>query len=152
MAVSDEEFFKRLADLVKDINSTIQCAAQPSNFRGQGRIIDLIAHHEGCAQRELAVLAGVKPGSLTEVLERLERNGYVSRQRDEWDRRVIRVTLTTRGRTFHADLVAKRAAFARRLLTDVSPKEREQFIRVVDKMQTQLTDMMAKNAQLKRKG
>lgn len=69
MAVSNEEFFKRFADLVKDINSTIQCAAQPSNFRGQGRIIDLIAHHEGCAQRELAVLAGVKPGSLTEVLE-----------------------------------------------------------------------------------
>lgn len=138
MTVTDEEFFKRLADLVKDINKTIQCAAQPSNFRGQGRIIDLIAHHEGCSQRELANLAGVKPGSLTEVLERLERNAYVVRRRDDQDHRVIRVGLTRQGRHFYAKLAARRAAFARQLLSDVSSQERQQFVRVVDKMQVQL--------------
>ena len=43
MVVTDEEFFKRLASLVKDINNTIHYSALPSNFRGQGRIIELIA-------------------------------------------------------------------------------------------------------------
>lgn len=138
MVVTDEEFFRRLADLIKNIDSTIQCTEQASNFRGQGLIIDLIAHHEGCSQRELATLAGVKPGSLTEVLERLERNGYVIRRRDERDRRVIRVFLTKQGQNFRAKLVKQRAAFARQLLTGVSPQERQQFVRVVDKMQAQL--------------
>lgn len=138
MVVTDEEFFRRLADLIKNIDSTIQCTEQASNFRGQGLIIDLIAHHEGCAQRELATLAGVKPGSLTEVLERLERNGYVIRRRDERDRRVIRVFLTKQGQNFRAKLVKQRAAFDRQLLTGVSPQERQQFVRVVDKMQAQL--------------
>ncbi|HJA27337.1 MAG TPA: MarR family transcriptional regulator [Candidatus Limosilactobacillus intestinigallinarum] len=138
MTVTDEEFFKHWAGLVKDINSTIQCTAQPSNFRGQGRIIGLIAHHEGCSQRELATLAGVKPGSLTEVLERLERNAYVIRRRDDRDRRIIRVDLTDRGRCFHAELTAQRAAFVHYLLKNVSPQERQQFVRVVDKIRTQL--------------
>ena len=42
VTVTDEEFFKRLASLVKDINNTIHYSALPSNFRGQGRIIELI--------------------------------------------------------------------------------------------------------------
>lgn len=138
MTVTDEEFFKCWAGLVKDINSTIQRAAQPSNFRGQGRIIDLIAHHEGCSQRELAALAGVKPGSLTEVLERLERNAYVIRRRDDRDRRVIRVDLTKRGRCLHAELTAQRVAFVRYLLKNVGPEERQQFVQVIDKIRVQL--------------
>jgi DNA-binding MarR family transcriptional regulator len=138
VVVTDEEFFKRLAGLVKDINNTIHYSALPSNFRGQGRIIELIARHEGCTQRELAGLAQIKPGSLTEVLERLERNRYVVRRRDERDRRMIRVYLTEQGRRFHVQLDKHRIAFADRLLSDVTPQEREQFIRVVAKMQTQL--------------
>lgn len=138
MAVTDEEFFKRLAGLVKDINNTIHRSTLPSNFRGQGRIIELIACHEGCTQRELAGLAQIKPGSLTEVLERLERNQYIARRRDDQDRRMVRVYLTNQGRRFHVQLDKHRIEFADRLLSDVTPQEREQFIRVVDKMQVQL--------------
>ena len=104
MVVTYEEFFKRLASLAKDINNTIHYSALPSNFRGQGRIIELIARHEGCTQRELAGLAQIKPGSLTEVMERLERNQYVVRRRDERDRRMIRVYLTEQGCRFHVQL------------------------------------------------
>lgn len=138
MAVTEEEFFKQLAGLIKDLNSIIHCSTKPSNFRGQGRIIELIAQHEGCAQRDLAALARIKPGSLTEVLERLERNRYVVRRRDEHDRRVIRVYLTERGRRFHAELIEQRAKFARCLLEDVTPQERQEFVRVIEKMQRQL--------------
>ncbi|MGN1279432.1 MAG: MarR family winged helix-turn-helix transcriptional regulator [Limosilactobacillus sp.] len=138
MTVTDEEFFRRLAGLVKDINNTIHYSARPSNFRGQGRIIELIARHEGCTQRELANLAQIKPGSLTQVLERLERNQYVTRRRNEQDRRIRRVYLTDQGRRFHVRLNKHRIAFADRLLSEVTPQEREQFIRVVDKMQVQL--------------
>ncbi len=138
MVVTDEEFFKRMAGLVKDINNTIHYSDLPSNFRGQGRIIELIARHEGCTQRELAGLAQIKPGSLTQVLERLERKQYVIRRRNEQDRRMIRVYLTDQGRQFHVQLDKHRTAFAARLLADVTPAEREQFIQVVDKMQVQL--------------
>lgn len=142
--VTDEEFFKRLAGLIKDIDDTIHNSPRPSSFRGQGRIVELIASHEGCAQRKLAALAQVKPGSLTEVLERLEKNQYIVRQRDEHDHRVIRVYLTKRGQGFHRKLVSQRAAFARQLLKDVSFQERLQFVQVVEKIRQQLHEHYGK--------
>ena len=51
---------------------------------------------------------------------------------------MIRVYLTDQGRHFHIQLDKHRIAFADRLLAEVTPQEREQFIRVVDKMQVQL--------------
>lgn len=66
---------------------------------GQEKIIKLLELHPGVSQRELADLAKLKPASLTEAIERLERDGLIQRQRDQQDRRVIRVQLTKQGQT-----------------------------------------------------
>jgi DNA-binding MarR family transcriptional regulator len=100
-----------------------------------------IYRHPGSSQREIAKLARIKPGSLTEVLERLEKGGYVTRSRDPKDRRIIRVDLTERGKEFYQDLIARRDRFNQALLANVDVQERQQFVTVLAKMEEQLQNL-----------
>ena len=52
---------------------------------------------DGMESRHLAVEAGVSKGTLTGVLDTLERRGLVRRRRQEDDRRLVTVTLTVEG-------------------------------------------------------
>ncbi len=50
------------------------------------------------SQRELAGTVQVEEQTMSRMLERLERSGYVERSRDETDRRRVQVRLTALGR------------------------------------------------------
>jgi DNA-binding MarR family transcriptional regulator len=60
---------------------------------GQGRILFPLWQHGPMSMRELARKASLGPSTLTSMLDRLERAGYVARQRSSRDRRKIIVTL-----------------------------------------------------------
>ncbi len=47
---------------------------------------------------DLAAHAAITRASMTEVLDALDRRGWIARRRDPANRRTLRVTLTTRGR------------------------------------------------------
>lgn len=94
---------------------------------GQGRGLDTgtpgRATHSQLAQRCL-----ITPGTLTGVVSTLERAGYVRRERDESDRRVVWLLLTDAGRE-RVEVIGRRAAAANEaLLRGVDP-ELEQSLR-----------------------
>src|SRR6266699_4132341 len=51
--------------------------------------LDLIARHGPLSPSALARLAGLHPATITGILDRLERGGWVARERDPADRRGI---------------------------------------------------------------
>lgn len=65
--------------------------------RGRGSIMPLLAQKPGITQKELAEILGVQSASVSEVLRKLERKGFVKREKAEQDRRSVRVTLTEAG-------------------------------------------------------
>ncbi|MGN0976843.1 MAG: MarR family winged helix-turn-helix transcriptional regulator [Faecousia sp.] len=65
--------------------------------RGRGNLMTLVARKPGITQKELAEALGIQPASVSEVLYKLERKGFVTREKAEQDRRSIRVTLTEEG-------------------------------------------------------
>lgn len=65
--------------------------------RGQDSVMAWLAHNPDVTQKELAEGLGIMPASLSEVLMKLERKGYVARVKDENDRRFVRVRLTEEG-------------------------------------------------------
>lgn len=65
--------------------------------RGQGSILSVLAQRPGITQTELAQILGVQSASVSEVLMKLERKGFVKREKAEQDRRSIQVTLTEAG-------------------------------------------------------
>lgn len=62
------------------------------------------------AQRELAARTYVEEQTIGPVLERLERAGHVSRERDPADRRRVVVTMTSAGAEVYEFLMATDAA------------------------------------------
>jgi MarR family transcriptional regulator for hemolysin len=57
-----------------------------------------LADEDGISQAELARRQRVEAPSMCRMVDRLEREGLVSRERDREDRRVIRVRITPAGR------------------------------------------------------
>lgn len=54
--------------------------------------LDLLAQHGPASPTALARRAGVHPSTMTGVLDRLEKGGWVQRQRDDADRRGVLVS------------------------------------------------------------
>ncbi len=57
-----------------------------------------LADEDGISQAELARRQRVEAPSMCRMVDRLERDGLVRRDRDDLDRRVIRVRITAEGR------------------------------------------------------
>lgn len=70
--------------------------------RTDSRCIDLIAQHGRLTAGQLAAYSGLTSGAVTVLIDRLERAGYVVRQRDADDRRKVWVELTG-----HASAIGK---------------------------------------------
>ena len=51
--------------------------------------LDLISIHGPLSPSALAKLAGVRPATMTGILDRLERGGWIARDRDTADRRAV---------------------------------------------------------------
>jgi DNA-binding MarR family transcriptional regulator len=68
-----------------------QVSSQIAVKDGDLDCLDLISRHGPLSPSGLARLAGVHPATLTGILDRLERAGWVARERDVQDRRAVLV-------------------------------------------------------------
>lgn len=100
---------------------------------GQGRVMAILAQRGAISQRELQELLHVQPGSVSEILRKLEDKGLLTRARGE-DRRGNILTITEDGRAFAESLNADEDLFAA-----LDPSEQEQLRSLLKKL---LTDWM----------
>lgn len=66
--------------------------------RGQGRILAFLKLKDGISTKDLSYLLGIRISSLNELLVKLEKNGYITREPAESDKRIILIRLTQKGR------------------------------------------------------
>lgn len=65
--------------------------------RGQGRILAVLKLRDGISTKDLAYLLDVQVSSLNELLSKMEKNGYVTREPSGQDKRIMLVKLTDKG-------------------------------------------------------
>ncbi len=65
--------------------------------RGQGRVLAMLKIKPEISQKELTYLLGMSKQSLAELLTKLEKSGYITREPSEEDKRVMTVKLTEEG-------------------------------------------------------
>ena len=66
--------------------------------RGQGFALVHLWHNDGVPQRDLAQAMHIRPASATNMLQRMERDGWIERKRDDADQRVVRVFITAKAK------------------------------------------------------
>jgi len=77
---------------------------------------------EPMSQRALADLVGVEGPSMVSMLDRLERDGLVTRAASPPDRRVKLVQLTDAGKTIYAEVLKEASPFRADLLARLDPQ------------------------------
>lgn len=65
--------------------------------KSQHRVLYLLYRHGNMTQRELMNFRGIRSASLSEILGKMEENGFVVRDRSPRDRRKVLITLTRSG-------------------------------------------------------
>jgi DNA-binding MarR family transcriptional regulator len=84
-------------------------------------ILSALEVNDGVSQRLLSDACRIDAPTITRVLDRLEAQGFVKRQRDAADRRVVRVNLTGKGRLQHLHLARAAQALENELAGVLQP-------------------------------
>ena len=71
----------------------------------QGRIMFVLWQNDGISINELAKKTHLKKSTLTSMLDRLQKMGYIKRQRSKKDRRKILINRTEKDRTMEKKYV-----------------------------------------------
>lgn len=102
--------------------------------RGQGRVLAMLADRDGLSPRDLAALLRVQPPSLSELLDKLSRDGSIERRRHEEDQRMSAVFLTEKGRAMVDEVRQARKDAAETTLAGLTAEEQESLSALLDKL------------------
>jgi len=92
------------------------------------------------SQRDLSNLMNVADSSAGRLLDRLERDGFIKRERDLTDRRVTYVTLTKEGDRLISELMPIGDEFNNDLMKGISEEELKIYENVLKKMILNITE------------
>jgi len=88
---------------------------------------------------EIADLLGMKNPAASMLIDGLENEGFVSREHDEEDRRVVKVSLTGSGRKRAAKAEAMRRKMMRTMTSTLAADDIRHIVRIQKKMIDSLT-------------
>jgi DNA-binding MarR family transcriptional regulator len=107
--------------------------------------LKLINQHERLPIGELSKKMYLHPSTLSGVIDRLEQRGYVTRGREEGDRRIVQVCLTSKGKN-----LAQRAPnpVQGKMIYGLRKLKRGELDRVLNSVQTLVQIMEAQNVKV----
>lgn len=107
----------------------------------QGPILNLLLQNDGLSQAELARRLNVTAATVAVSVARLEKLGYVRRERNEQNHRAYVLTLSDKGRAETQKLLDKLAEVREMALSDFSSDEIKSLIgycqRIVDSLRAE---------------
>ena len=118
----------RLSFLIHDVSRMRRSAydqyMKPLGItRAQWWVLAHLSRHDGMMQTQLATLLEVGKASLGDVIEGLERDGWVKRHPDPADKRAKRVYLTKSAQGLIKRMTLMEKEFNERILGELSPEE-----------------------------
>jgi DNA-binding MarR family transcriptional regulator len=112
-------------------------------------ILVCLGRSEGLTLGEISNRLLVTGGNITGVIDRLERSGYVYRDRDKNDRRVVRAKLTPKGAGLHKEIMPIFRKKWDEIVNILEPEEQRHLNRLLKKLSQRL---LASVSDKKRRG
>jgi DNA-binding MarR family transcriptional regulator len=95
------------------------------------RVLKALAESVSLRMGDLAALLGVKPRTVTDLVDGLEREGFVVRRPDASDRRVTRLELTPEMQVLSEQVRARFQQIGEEALSPLSQAERQQLLELL---------------------
>jgi DNA-binding MarR family transcriptional regulator len=94
----------------------------------------LLSEENGMHQKDILERIRIRPSSLSELIDKLEADGYVSRTADPEDRRAAMITLSEAGKTRALEVRAEHAELAKQFFSPLSEEEKAQLEALLRKL------------------
>jgi MarR family transcriptional regulator, organic hydroperoxide resistance regulator len=94
-------------------------------YRGQPPVLYALWEKEGLSHQDLAKRLHNTPATISRMLQRMEKTGFIQRRPDEQDQRISRVYLTAAGRDIQKELQAIWLKMETETFAGFSPEELE---------------------------
>lgn len=111
--------------------------------RAQWFALAHLRRQPGLSQSELAALLDIEDPTVARLLDRMERGGWVTRRRDQTDRRKRRVHVTDKFDEMLRKMETVVEGTRRELLGGLSEEEREDFLKNLHLMKSNVLNMLA---------
>lgn len=98
----------------------------------QNRILHILSKSERMTQRELTEQLGIQPGSVSEIIKKLETAGLITRQSNSEDRRTVDIALTDAGKAQAEAIISHHANHA--LFESLTDDEKQQLLSLLEKV------------------
>ena len=108
-------------------------------FNGaQGRILFVLWNNDNIPIKELSDKTGLAKTTLTSMLDRLEESGYISRNHDPFNRRIVRIKLSATARSFKSQYDEVSAHMSEIFYNGFSNDEITDFEKMLTRIQNNL--------------
>jgi DNA-binding MarR family transcriptional regulator len=101
---------------------------------GQWAVLIFLWARDGMSQAELSRVVAIEPPTMVRTIDRMVRDGLVTRVPDPDDGRVTRIRLTERGRSLRDELVPKATAVNAQNLSRMTEREGRTLQRLLRKL------------------
>lgn len=110
---------------------------RPGFGRGRERLLVFIKNKPGISQSELARIVDIRPQSLSEIVNKLVTDGFVKKENNAQDKRVVELYLTDEGKIRADEFRCYREEFASQSLSVLTESEQLQLIDLLEKINEQ---------------
>ena len=139
MATQSSPLLMLLTDTARMIRSEFGRRARDHKLTLlQWRTLGVLARRDGLTQSAIAARIEVSPMTMSDIVERLEKLGYVRREPDPADNRAKLVLLTAAALPIIEEMRAIAQQLMGRALRGIDPDETETLIRLLGQIMTNL--------------
>jgi DNA-binding MarR family transcriptional regulator len=119
-----------------EVEAALRCSlAKQGISEGRLRLLGILLDRPDAATHsELAEESGVTKGTITGLVDGLEREGYVQRQPDAQDRRVSRIALTPAGEAYLDKILPGHLSRLSRVMSGLSAAEQRLLVTLLRKL------------------
>lgn len=101
---------------------------------GQHRILTILAERGDTTQKELQEILDVRSGSISEILNKVEADGFIERIQSKTDKRQMNLKLTESGREAASQMGQQSRDLVSELFAGLSEEEKEQLAGLLEKV------------------
>ncbi len=108
----------------------------------QGFSLSMIVHRPGRSQRELADDLRIERATVTVTLQKLERGGFIRREADPDDQRVMRIYPTEKGINAVNNITVEIQRFHEACAKSLTDEQRQQLLELLQKLENTVVDYL----------
>jgi len=143
--LSLSEFIKELSQIMptvvlKFMRKQVKDLCESELTFPQFFVLNLLSSSQKLKMRDLADTLKVTTANTTGIVQRLVEHGYVKREYEPKDRRVIYVTLTSKARDLLKKIETKRNRLLMKVFGKISEVDRQQYLKILNQIKDILSE------------